>query len=255
MAPAAAIRVFGLREHAVEDHEIRVADEGGKARIGPGIAVLHVADVADAAAPMAQAKPGGATRMVQEMGFDPCSVVERDRLARPEAVILETGRKLAEADRKQRRREEPPQGLHGALAVQMAAIGADHALPGEQGRLEERKAADVVEMEVAEEDVDLFGGILPEFAAQGGEAGSRIENEETLAASDLDTRRVRPEFDELRTGCAGRASNAPEPDLQRLRRCNTPYHVRIMIDRKPRSCALAHINKLLLRRPAGQEHR
>src|SRR3712207_8264865 len=44
--------------YAVEDHEIGAAHEGGKLRIGPGIAVLHVADVADAAAPVAQAEPG-----------------------------------------------------------------------------------------------------------------------------------------------------------------------------------------------------
>src|SRR5215213_9897840 len=126
----------------------------------------------------------------------------------------------------------------------MAAIGADHPLLGEKSGFEEGKAADVVEMKMAQENVDLLGGSRAEFAAEGGQAGSRIEDEQALAAADLDAGCVRAELDELRTGCAGGAAYAPEPDLQRVRGCNTPYHFRIMANRKPCLCALAHINKL-----------
>ena len=86
---------------------------------------------------------------------------------------------------------------------------------------------------MAEEDVDLVGSGRAEFCTEGGKAGSRIEDEEALAASDLDAGSVRAKLDELRAGCTGRAACAPEPDLQRVRGCNTPYHVRIMINGKP----------------------
>jgi len=91
----------------------------------------------------------------------------------------------------------------------------------------------VVEVEMAEEDVDLVGSGGAEFCTEGGKAGSRIENEEAFAASDLDAGSVRAKLDELRAGCTGGAACAPEPDLQRVRGCNTPYHVRIMINGKP----------------------
>ena len=78
-------------------------------------------------------------------------------------MVLETGRELAEAYRKQGRCEEAAQGLHGALALQVPAIGADHALLGDERRLEEGQAADVVEVKMAEEDVDLVGGVPAEL--------------------------------------------------------------------------------------------
>ena len=52
---------------------------------------------------MADAKACGSTGMVQKMGFDPRPIVEDERLARPEAVMLETGGELAEAHGEERR--------------------------------------------------------------------------------------------------------------------------------------------------------
>ena len=69
--------------------------------------------------------------------------------------MVEAGRQLFEGDREDRRREQALEGILGALAVEGAAPRADHPLPAEHRGLEEGKPAYVVEMQVAEEDIDF----------------------------------------------------------------------------------------------------
>jgi hypothetical protein len=72
----------------------------------------------------------------------------------------------------------------------------------------------MVEMQVAEQDVDGVGRRIAEICAQRGEARSGIDDEEALAAADFNARGVTAELDELRTGRAGRTSDPPESDLE-----------------------------------------
>ena len=65
---------------------------------------------------MVDAEAGGAAGMVQEMGLDPDTVVEDEGLARVKAMVLETGGQLAQADGKERRREE---AVSGSMALRL----------------------------------------------------------------------------------------------------------------------------------------
>ncbi len=56
-------------------------------------------------------------------------------------------------------------------------MGADDPV-AEHGGLEERQSADMVEVEMAEEDVDLGGKGRPEGGAEGCDAGPRIHHEQ-----------------------------------------------------------------------------
>ena len=64
----------------------------------------------------------------------------------------------------------------------------------EEGRLEEGQPADVIEMKVAEEDVDLVGCARRELVPERGQSGAGVDDEQTLAAADLDARRVPAEL-------------------------------------------------------------
>jgi hypothetical protein len=55
----------------------------------------------------------------------------------------------------------------------------------------------VVEVEVAEEDIDLARRLGPERHSEPRDAGAGIDDEEPPAAADLQARRVPAEFDEL----------------------------------------------------------
>ncbi len=95
--------------------------------------MLDVADVADAAAAMAEADsrsapPGwlrGCVSTWVPSGKD-------KRLAGPEAVMLEMRRQLVEPDREERRREQSLERFLGALTAEIAAIGADDAVGAER---------------------------------------------------------------------------------------------------------------------------
>src|SRR3954453_4931101 len=171
MTPAPAGRVYGLREHAVVDHEVGVLDEAGEVRGRPGVGMLDVADVADAPTQMVEAITGRAARMVQRMGGDRASALEAEVFARLEAMVLEARGQLVEPDREQRRGVEAVEGRLGASPAEVAAPGPNDALAQRRG-LEERQAADVVEMEVAQEDVDFVRRRFAQGRAQGRQAGS-----------------------------------------------------------------------------------
>src|SRR3954469_2053668 len=160
MSPAAAARILLLREHAVVDDEIGAGDEADEILRRPLLAMLDVADVADDPAAMGKAVAGGAVRMPQGQRVDAVAVAEAERLPGLEADMLEAGRQLVETHRKDRRRIDPLERRLGALTAEIAAMGADQPIP-DQRRLEERQAADVVEVEVAEEDVAFLRRVPP----------------------------------------------------------------------------------------------
>jgi hypothetical protein len=69
-------------------------------------------------------------------------------------------------------------------------------------------------MKVAEEDIDLGRDVGPEIGAERRETRARIDDEEALAAADLDARRMTAEFNELRSRSAIGAPRSPEADLE-----------------------------------------
>src|SRR3954454_6171640 len=209
MPPAAAARILLFREHAVVDDEIGADDEADEVLRRPLLAMLDVADVADDPAAMGKAVAGGAVRMLQGLGVDAVPVTEMKRLPALEADILEADRQLVEPHRKDRRRIDPLERRLGALAAEIAAMGADQPIADER-RLEERQAADVIEVEVAEEDVALLRRVRPELRPERRQAGPGIDDEEALAAAHLDARRVPAELPEPRARGAHGAPHAPE---------------------------------------------
>ena len=176
------------------------------------------------------------------MRLDDRAVGPFEGLAGLKAAMLEAGGEMVEGDREDRRGEEPVEGLLGVLSVQVAAMGADDALAAEDGRLEERQAADMVEMQMAEEDIDLVGGGVAEFGAEGGDAGAGVDDEEPAAAADFDTGGVTAEFHELRTRRTRRTAHAPEADLERiLAYGHSPRHHITVTLLSRYACALSHI--------------
>ena len=156
--------------------------------------------------------------MVEQVGLDLGAVREGQGLAGLETVMLEMRRQMVETDRKERRGVEPVEGRLGALAAKIAAEGADDTIVAEEGGFEERQAADVIEMEMAEQNIDSFGCGIAQMRAQRRKARSRIDDEKSLAAAHLNTGSMTTEFYELRTGRTGRTSHSPESDLEVTRR-------------------------------------
>ena len=60
------------------------------------------------------------------------------------------------------------------------------------------------------------GAVDPELGPERPDAGARVDHEQAAAAPHLDARRMAAEFNELRPRRAGRATNTPEADLERV---------------------------------------
>ena len=103
------------------------------------------------------------------------------------------------------------------------------------------KAPDVVEMEMAEEDIDLGRCGSADVRPQRHEARPGIHDEQAFAAPDFDTGSVTAELDELRPGGTGRPSGSPEPNPKGIRACRTPrHHLRLTTFSAP-ACAPTHM--------------
>ncbi len=74
----------------------------------------------------------------------------------------------------------------------------------------------MVEMQVAEEDIDLARQLVAPGFPEGTEARPGIDDEQTVAASDLDARGMAAEFAEAGPGHGGRAAGSPEADLEQV---------------------------------------
>jgi hypothetical protein len=157
-----------------------------------------------------------AARMIEQMGLDLGAVRERDRLAGLESVMFDAGRQTLEPDGEDRRGEQPVEGRLGALAAEIAAIGPDHPVLAQDGRLEERQAPDMVEMQVAQKNIDVVREAVGVGLAQGRDAGARIDDEQPLAAAHLDAGRASAELHEVQPGGRGRAARSPEADLEQI---------------------------------------
>ncbi len=176
--------------------------------------MFEVADVAGGAAAMAEAVAGGALGMLERDGVDHRAVREGQALAGLEPVMHEAGGEHVEGDREERRREQPVEGLGRARPVEVAAPGVDLAGRVQHRRLHERQAADMVEVEVAQQQVDPLGQPVAMMDAEGVDAGAGIDHEQPLAAANFHAGGMPAEFHEFRTGGAGRPPDAPEPERQ-----------------------------------------
>ena len=156
--------------------------------------------------------------------------------------MLEAGRQLVETHRKDRRRIDPLERRLGALAAEIAAMGADQPVADER-RLEERQAADVIEVEVAEEDVAFLRRVRPELGPERRQAGPGIDDEQTLAAAHLDARRVAAELPVSRARGAHGPPHAPElnPEHAGRLRYSPQRHAPTVPPIPCRGCAPAHM--------------
>ena len=181
---------------------------------------------------MGEAEARAAVRMVEGMGLDPVAVREDQRLAGREAVVGEAGGELVQLHREEGRSEDPVENGLRRLAAPAAAMDVDRAV-AEDRRLEERQPADMIEMQVAEEDVDLGRRLRPEGGAERRQARAGVDDEQSRAATDLDAGRVPAELAEAPARRGQRAAHTPEPHLEGvIRRGRLPEH-HDMVTRRP----------------------
>ena len=159
---------------------------------------------------MVEAVAGRSLRVVEQNRIDPDAVGEGERLARAEAVMREGTGQHVERDGKERRREQPAEGVLGAGPVEIAAIGVDRAGAVQNRRFEERQTRRVIQMQVAEQQVDILRQALAAVAPEGAEARAGIDHEQTFPAADLQARRIAAELGVLRATDRRRAADAPE---------------------------------------------
>src|SRR5215213_5798436 len=124
--------------------------------------------------------------------------------------MLESARQLVETDREEWGRVKALEHLAGGGPLEVAAVGAHHPAAA-KGRLEERQAVYMIEVQMAEQDVDLGGGIV---AVERREAGAGVNDDKPRPAANFDTRSPPPEFRELGAGHRNGASHPPEPDMK-----------------------------------------
>ena len=102
------------------------------------------------------------------------------------------------------------QGLLRARSVEIAAIGVDRPFRVEDDRLEERQTRRVVEMQMAQQEVDLFRHLLAVMQPAGIQARAGIDDEQARAAADLQARGVAAELDIIRPANGRGTADAPE---------------------------------------------
>ena len=115
-------------------------------------------------------------------------------------------------DREQRRDHHVVEHRFDALAaVQMAGPDA-HLAARIVARRKERQAADVIEMRMAVEEVELSGlAGAHQLVAQEPQPGAAVEDQQMAAAADLDARGVAAVADRVGPRAGDAAAHAPKP--------------------------------------------
>jgi hypothetical protein len=149
---------------------------------------------------MVKSETRRAPGMVQGHRPDDRPVRELQVVSCLEPVMLHRTWQLRQRDRKQGWREQTLERFLGRTAAQIAEMKAYHPVRHQRWP-KERQADNVVEMEVAQKNVDLSRRAgSREFRAELHKAGARIDDEQPRAAPNLDTRRVAAEFLVLEAG-------------------------------------------------------
>jgi hypothetical protein len=156
--------------------------------------MLDVADVAHAAPGMIETISRRPLRVRQRVSAHRHAIGKGQRLTGAKAVVLEPRGEFSEADREERWAVKPFQRFLCARPAEIAAPDVD-GVPTLQGGLEEGQAPYVVEVEMAEEEIDVLRGSAVQLDAEGCETRSSVDDEEPLPASDLDARGLAAELD------------------------------------------------------------
>ena len=159
---------------------------------------------------MVEAVPHRSLRVVEEDRVHTRPIGEIERLAGLEAVMRKGAGKDVQGHREEWRREQAVQGLLRARSVEIAAIGVDRPFRVEDDRLEERQTRRVVEMQMAQQEVDLFRHLLAVMQPAGIQARAGIDDEQARAAADLQARGVAAELDIIRPANGRGTADAPE---------------------------------------------
>ena len=171
-------------------------------------------DVADRLAAELDAVAGGAVGMVEQRGAQGHPRMRRQNLPGAEIVEADSGLEDLQRHRVERRHHQVGQhAAQGHLVLEMAGPHAHGAVGAEQRR-EERQPADMIEMRMGEEDVEIVGTSLRQIEPQSANAGAGVEDQTLVAARDLETRRVAAVADIVRAGTRDRSTRAPETDRE-----------------------------------------
>src|SRR5215472_10596577 len=152
--------------------------------------MLRVSDIGDDFAAVFDAVAGGLVRMVERPGGETNAGVRSQYFAGEKIDKLDLGREDPHRDREQRCDHHVVEHRFDALAVQMT--GPDpYPAASIVARSKERQSADVVEMRMAVEEVQLGRlAAAHQLVAQEPQPSSAVEDHQMAPAPDLHARCV-----------------------------------------------------------------
>lgn len=135
------------------------------------------------------------------------------RLAGPKVAELRARAERLDLDWKQRRAHQPShRAFYTGHGLKMACPQSDGAI-GRKQRREERQADDVVDMEMAEKDIEqLAGSFEHKRIPERTDAGAGVEDQNLIAAANLHARGVATVACGAGSRARDAAANAPEAD-------------------------------------------
>jgi hypothetical protein len=207
-------RIFFRRVLPVINKDVDLIGQLQELRIDDGV-VLGIGRIDDALAAMLHAIRPHAIRMIAAAGADlgHRSVARIDLEDLPFKQIVERHLRahVGEMNGKARMVHLTRERFFERARDVVAAIQVNR-ISGDERRIEERKALNVIPMHVAEEDVRGERHLLEKLLAQQPKAGAAVENQEQLAGAHFDAAGVASDFDGVGAGRRNAAAYSPERD-------------------------------------------
>src|SRR6516162_11903062 len=173
--------------------------------------MLRIGDIGNGLSAVLDAIAGGIVRMIERPGDEANAGVRGQNLAGGEIDKVDLGSEDPHRDREQRRNHHAVEHRFDALAVQVT--GPDpYSAPRVVAWGKERQSADMVEMRMAVEQVQLGRPTAAhQLVAQQAQPGSAVEDHQVLPAADLHARSVAPVTHGVGPWAGDAAAYAPKP--------------------------------------------
>src|SRR5579885_183703 len=194
VAPVAVRGVFVVGIGGIVNHQVGALDEPHHVAVAPRRLVLGIGDVGDALAAVFDAVAGGAVGVVERGGADVDAGMRGQRVA---------GREIVEGE------------LGGENADRRLQVAGPDAQPAARvvARGEKRQPDDVVEMRVAEQQVEVGRvAFLLQVLAEQANPRTGVEHQEAAAAAHLDAGGVAAVTGSVRPRCGDTSAHTPEAD-------------------------------------------
>ena len=191
MAPADVRRQFLVGVGGVEDHERCILGQRQQRRIDRAIAQFDIGHIGDGLAAVLDPVADRAAGMIERCGSQGHAGPRIDHVAGAEVVEFELRVQRIDLQREERKAHQLAHRLLDAAGgLQAAGPDADELVLHEQ-RCEERQADHMVDVAVAQEDVEVgVVGRLNQCVAERADSGAGIEDQRVWAATDFHAGRV-----------------------------------------------------------------